>query len=180
MLVRHAITFTLSPLFCKRNTDPRDQWCTSLEYLDQFFLKNTCITFKISLIPELTKNYNVHWHGLFTYKVKPEHINWFAYEYNNDISYYLQYQFRTHKLLKQCFGFLLLKLEDGTEGWADYIRKDRENTLKLLKVNRLGYLDQWDLTKEQEEMEEGSIGKDITPTLCVHTAKVKKPGESRK
>jgi len=101
---RYSFTVTLKPKCFLKPAE--DQYDMSVKVLCQLLqTKVNCYT----LVAELTKNANVHYHGIVNFKMGIRNIN-----------KYFQDMFRAHPVL----GFVNIKVMDNEPGWVDYIKKD--------------------------------------------------------
>lgn len=76
------------------------------------------ITPKFTVVAELTKNCNIHYHGVI----------YFLTDRCKDAIKCFKDKFRNHKL----FGFVDIKVIDDMEGWYEYISKELEHTNTIL------------------------------------------------
>jgi hypothetical protein len=109
----YAFTITLLPKFNKLTT--RRQLHRTYEYVLEFLQPH-----KVSLVYELTKQMNIHYHGIinFKYSVIRDKVP-ILYWYN---------------LLRRqsTVGYTVLKPMEDEEGWKEYITKDVMITLKTM------------------------------------------------
>lgn len=101
----YSFTVTLKPAMYKMDIDAQyDATCNELH------LALRQISTKFTMLAELTKNMNIHYHGVIRMgKSKRNFVN----------------LFRNHKK----FGFINIRvITNGLEGWSAYLKKDLENT----------------------------------------------------
>lgn len=108
---KYALTITLKPIMFK-SKDATDQFDATYKSL-LLFLYQVCN--QITLVAELTKNSNIHYHSIITFKRA------------HDIAY-------QRKLLNDMFrkskeiGYLCLKQIEDEPGWIEYISKELKST----------------------------------------------------
>lgn len=110
----YAFTLTINPKLFK-STIIHQLNCTARSLQSLFHHA------KISTVIELTKNYNVHYHGIIQFhKAEMKDRTPEGYWYN---------KLRNHPTL----GYSVLKVMDQEEGWKEYILKDLPRTLLELE-----------------------------------------------
>lgn len=110
--VEYAITITLKPKLYDH--DAVNQY--DLTYIE-VYKKCKSMCNKLTLVAETTKAYNIHYHGIITFTLKP----------NVNLMRMFTDAFRRDKL----FGYVNIKPIDNDEKWKEYIRK----TLKEFRVD---------------------------------------------
>lgn len=111
--VEYSFTITIQPKYYK--LEPEAQYDLVIKHIKE---KLSTITDTVTMVAELTKNYNIHMHGLCTFYINPNKDNikeWYKC-WRNDI--YVGYS-----NIKQC---------TDKPGWLEYMSKDFERTMKSL------------------------------------------------
>lgn len=111
---KYAITVTLRP---QQYSNPAEEqydmtYHVLPPFLSQFGIQST-------IVAELTKQFNIHYHGIVTCQVQPSIPS---------LEKWITDKFRKHKI----FGYVYVKVIDNEPVWEDYIIKDYESTKKLL------------------------------------------------
>lgn len=104
----YAFTITLKPHVRKMTCEEQYDFCTS--YVTKT-LKGFYPNCLLSMVAEMTKSYDLHFHGIIKF-----------YNLNNgikNISKHFTDRFRGDKII----GYVLLKVMDDDEGWKTYLRK---------------------------------------------------------
>lgn len=101
----YAFTVTLKPVLFRYNAD--EQVRKTASELETYI---NGMSSEFTLVAELTKNANVHYHGIIKFPINRI----------TNINKYWKDKFRNHKL----FGFVDIKVMDDEDGWIDYISKD--------------------------------------------------------
>lgn len=111
----YAFTQTLNSRYLGKKTST-EQYDLTHELLPKIYTAAGCKN--ISMVAELTKNADIHYHGTFTYP-----------GYNlMKVIYILKNVMRKYKE----FGFAMYKVVDDEEGWVDYLGKEIEQTQEML------------------------------------------------
>lgn len=114
---KYSFTVTLKPIMYKKvATDQYD--ATSQEVLTKLLglsYMSPDGKFDLTLVSELTKNYNIHYHGIIKMPLRNSKIH--CMKRFTD-------EFRNSKQL----GFVNIKQIDDEPGWIDYISKDLHST----------------------------------------------------
>lgn len=102
--VDYSFTVTLKPIVC--TAPPEYQYDrTYLEIIKRL----RCLNCKITCVAELTKNYDIHYHGIISFNVLSK-------SYEKDF----KDLFRSSRI----FGYNYIKQIDDMPGWSQYIGKD--------------------------------------------------------
>lgn len=117
--IDYAITLTLKPQW--RQCTPHTQVEAALQEAIKIF---SCNNMKVTLIYELTKSDDIHFHGVCSVPLQ-KHIR--------DYQIWIRNRFRKNKL----FGFMYIKPIDDMNVWKEYISKDFENTKFRMGINPL-------------------------------------------
>jgi len=126
--IKYAFTVTLKPQCFKK--DARAQFEGTADAIEEILCG---LGYNVTCVAELTKNYNIHFHGIITF---------------TKFSFYVNYQklfvdkFRNNKV----FGFVNIKQMEDESGWIEYISKDFQTTFKSIYkepiiVDTLGIFD---------------------------------------
>lgn len=115
-----AITVTLSPVFTRTRSSPQ-QLEQSLNIV-RHFIKRLNPSMKISMVCELTKNSDIHYHAI---------IGDFTGRIVDDVTYYLN-NLRKLKEYRSVIGFVCLKACPDPVNWIQYLLKDVDKTTSLL------------------------------------------------
>lgn len=125
---QYAITLTLKPTQYKKT--PEEQYRLLEDAL--FEINHKCKSWlKMDILCELTKNYNIHAHGIFIFNLGNHKLK------------HVHNLFRDSKI----FGFIYIKPIDNYNVWYDYITKSRLHFLQQMDkcvpiiLNELGTLD---------------------------------------
>lgn len=118
--VQYAVTFTLSNIL--RKLPAEDQYDTIRNHIMLDDEDRLFGLWKQTLICELTKNYDIHLHGIFSIK----YSNLLS-KYHKDPARYISDIVRKNK---KYLGFCCIKQMTDYEGWVRYFSKD----LRLTKA----------------------------------------------
>lgn len=121
----YAFTVTLKPDCFKQPAEIQyDRTYNQLkEYLSD-------MSFYYTLVAELTKNKNIHYHGVIKFPLPNL----------RDVIKMFKDRFRNDKL----FGFVDIKVMSDSEGWLDYISKELKETYQSINRRPIIY-DGYDL-----------------------------------
>lgn len=114
--IDYAFTVTLQPKLFKQ--EPEHQYDLTYNHVRQMIGK---ISRKFTLVSELTKSYNIHYHGIISFTITPELKDCrklFYKTFRNDIF----------------VGFVNIKQIDNYPKWSEYISKDI--TQQTVSINR--------------------------------------------
>lgn len=128
--VDYAITLTLKPVIYRHA--PEKQFSLVSENI-----RNNFPNCQFTIIAELTKQYNIHFHGFI--KVDLNKINIHPEKYLFD-------RIRKYSAL----GFAVIKQVTEYNVWKDYILKDKKNTESILNLDPV-VRDDYGLKDPQEE-----------------------------
>jgi len=112
--VDYAVTLTLKTKM--RDLETERQYNASSQEVIQLF---TCNNIKATIIYELTKNDDIHYHGICKMPLQ-KHIR--------DNVIWLRNRFRRNKII----GFVCIKPVDDYHKWVEYISKDIATTKQRL------------------------------------------------
>lgn len=115
-----AFTVTLLPHFTRTRTSV--QQLEQSERIVRSFIRRSCPSAKISMVAELTKNSDIHYHALLTGYDNPV-IDTLSYYYNN---------LKRNKEYSKVIGFICIKACPTPEHWVKYMLKDVNKTSSLL------------------------------------------------
>lgn len=117
----YAFTITLKPPLYRFNL--REQ----IEKTKDKLLKMCNYVAQFTLVAEVTKNFNIHYHGIVNFEVD--------YKFTNNEQYCAEFKdvFRKSK----DFGFICIKPIDNFPKWVAYILKDRKRTFELTRTHPL-------------------------------------------
>lgn len=116
----YAFTITLKP---KMFVHPlKKQLALTKDVLKELF-SLTCAQY--TLVAEVTKNFNIHYHGIVNFHV----IN----EFHNSDHYICMFKDCFRKSSQ--FGYTVVKVIDDFPKWSAYILKDRQKTYSLTHVH---------------------------------------------
>lgn len=106
---QYAITLTLHPKVRKMNAEEQYE-----EYAHQCVseLKRLFSNCKLTLICEMTKTFDIHFHGVISFDMA-------TLRSNQNVPKMFRDSFRNHKYI----GFVLLKVIDNQSVWNEYIMK---------------------------------------------------------
>lgn len=109
--VKYSFTITLKPnLFQYKAEEQYDKsYLTLVKHL-------MTLSKKFSVVAELTKNYNIHYHGIITFTLHEKQKSNFMKKFTDS--------FRKNT----CFGFVNIKQITDEQGWINYITKDLKIT----------------------------------------------------
>lgn len=131
--VNYALTVTLRPLMYKH--EPEHQYDVTYDYVRRKLLS---LTEHFTLICEMTKSYNVHYHAVLSLPL-------------NDTS---DCQKKIHKLFRNDpnVGFIYVKQVTDFDKWIEYIRKDIVKTCSVLNRRPIihDWYDQFDLNERDK------------------------------
>lgn len=117
---RYAFTVTLKPSQFNKNAE--DQYDDCIKDIES---KLTSVCAHVTVVAELTKNCNIHFHGIADFDLN--HPNLIKKFHDH---------FRCRCLNKykcKCkFGFVNIKQMDNENGWVEYIRKDLKTTYEAI------------------------------------------------
>lgn len=108
--VRFAFTVTLKPKHYLEN--PEVQYDRTIHSLYSIV---TMLAKEITCIAELTKNGNIHYHGMITMPVQTQSC---------------EIRFKNAFRKSKDFGFINFKQCNNDEGWAEYMSKNLTQTMK--------------------------------------------------
>lgn len=112
--VLYAFTVTLLPRIYKK--EPEVQFYETSELLrDKLKIVSNN---RLTLVGEITKNYNIHYHGFIQFPIVARQDN----------MKFFHKLFRTDKV----FGFVQIKQCTDDHGWQEYISKDIHRTSEVL------------------------------------------------
>lgn len=129
--VDYAITVTLAPKIYRAS--PPIQYRETIIELTSILLKLG----EFVIVPEVTKNYNVHYHIICKIPLSDKRKR-------KGAEYYIRNAFRNTKF----FGFINIKQCDDVSGWEEYMFKDLPDTITLLN------LDESFLSTKKENLEQ--------------------------
>jgi len=116
MSLEYAITVTLKPVMYRHAAEI--QFSQTYEVL----LKHLrTFTPRITLLAELTKDFNVHYHGLIQFSKDD------VLRYHN-----LAKRFKDSFRKSKVFGHIVIVMAHDLPGWKEYCTKDLEETYRLL------------------------------------------------
>lgn len=116
--IEYALTVTLNPKLYRFK--PSEQYRLTQLGLDQMFEKTE---WKISIIPEVTQNYNIHYHCIVSaYNIK---------KYKKGVVYSIHNKFRK---MKHLYGYIYLKPITEFHIWQEYMVKDIEKTKQIIDM----------------------------------------------
>lgn len=110
--VMYAFTVTLKPVMFRRSIE--EQYDSTYLELSTRLKSLPC---KLTMICELTSNYNIHYHGIIVFITKSR-------SHEKD--------FKDLFRKSQIFGFTNIKQVDDFNGWVDYIKKDVTVSVKII------------------------------------------------
>lgn len=115
---RFHLTVTLHPSMYRYK--PIVQYTQTMTKLHQLFPRND---WQVSMVPELTQNYNIHWHCMISKKYRPN---------MKPVPYYVANKLRTQKTM---FGYFKCDVIEDESKYIDYMLKDIRSTCEILKLN---------------------------------------------
>lgn len=118
----YAFTITLKPPLYRFNL--REQ----IEKTKDKLLKMTNYVAKLTLVAEVTKNLNVHYHGIVAFEKEDQ--------YHGCSEQYCA-AFKDVFRKSKDFGFICIKPIDNFPKWVAYILKDRKRTFALTRTHPL-------------------------------------------
>lgn len=107
--IKYAFTITLKPKFYV--LEPCKQFDSSVEYL---WDKLKSVMSKVTLVAELTQNFNIHYHGVGVFTISNKRKNLMLQFVNT---------FRKDSLI----GFVNIKPISDEPGWIEYLSKGFQN-----------------------------------------------------
>lgn len=111
----YAFTITLKPVSFK--LEPEQQYDKTYLHVRSQLIS---LGFKVTLVAELTKNMNVHYHGVINFKLgddcKIKVIKEFHKQFRNDL----------------IIGFVNIRQIDDDQKWNEYIKKSLHDTNKAI------------------------------------------------
>lgn len=112
----YAFTVTLSPKNYRNNAEVQydDTWSHVLHKL-----RNICNN--VSLVAELTKASNIHYHGLCNFTLTGKNL---IKQFND----HFRCRCKNRNVCKCITGFVNIKVCDNQPGWVEYMCKDVEET----------------------------------------------------
>lgn len=127
--VDYTLTITLRPK-CYIH-EPERQYDDTYEYLKK---KLTGLTQAFTLIAELTKSYNIHYHAVIKFPITSKNVLKNFYK-----------QFRNDPLI----GFIKIEQMINEHKWREYISKDLSHTLDAINRRSIIY-DYYDWFDEEQ------------------------------
>lgn len=119
---QYAVTITMHPKVRKYTAEEqyeRFAHTVVIESLQKLFPSS-----KITLVCELTKSHDLHFHGIISFNLA-------LLRANQNVPRWFRDKFRNHATV----GFVLLKVIDNQEIWLDYILKTVTAFKEDLKLN---------------------------------------------
>lgn len=117
--VEYAFTLTLKPKIFAQ--EPEDQYDKTSAHASA---RLKTLSDQFTLIAELTKNYNIHYHGIIKFPLSKKDLMKEFYKC-----------FRTDLII----GFVNIRQIDDMPKWTEYISKDLDRTCKAINRRPLIY-----------------------------------------
>lgn len=111
--VKYAFTITLQPKMFKFDTQQQYD-----ETKNIIVHKIKCLSSTFDIIAELTKNHNIHYHGIITFPL---------HKYKNNIN-----KWYNHMRNDTVIGYTNIKQITEEEVWKEYISKDIHQTKEVI------------------------------------------------
>lgn len=125
----YAITLTISNKLRKATEDPVAQY-QALKEAIIMLRQEFCDDIKITIVPELTKNYDVHLHGIIS--IALANATYKKYSCNID---YMIHRITRSKRYNTVFGFCMMKPITDWDVWVAYVKKSLQETNKIIKLD---------------------------------------------
>lgn len=127
--VKYAFTVTLKPNMYRHAAEK--------QYEDTYksLFKNLEMLGKVTIVAEITKNYNIHYHGIIRFAM--------CFTKHTNLMKAFVDSFRTTK----SYGFVNIKQIIDEPGWIDYISKSLPDTMESIKWRPI-VIDQLDIFNE--------------------------------
>lgn len=113
---RYAFTVTLNPRMFRDNAEV--QYDNVAEIAN---VKVSSIANKYTMVCELTKNCNIHFHGICDFQLGPVNLIKRFYDY-------FRCKCKNRYQCKCTLGFVNIKVIEDENGWIEYIKKDLKTT----------------------------------------------------
>lgn len=117
----YSFTITLKPRIFRLNAE--DQYDECYKHV---LLRLKQITTKCTLVAELTKNCNIHFHGICAFQ------RYATYNYIKRFHDHFRCRCKNKFTCKCMIGFVNIKLTMNYPGWVDYISKSLKETYDSL------------------------------------------------